>query len=64
MKGIFFIDDVSSFAFGNPDVAEAWKHMIFECENDGYKVIAIKLPAERKNELLVAIEKLLIDKLK
>jgi hypothetical protein len=63
MKGIYFVDTMSSFMFGNPEVTEAWKHLIFDLENEGNDVVAFRLPKARANELIISIEKLLKDKL-
>jgi hypothetical protein len=63
MKGKFYIDDLKSFSLGNPDITEAWKHSIFEMENEGSTVIALKVPTTRKAEIIHEIEKMLKNKL-
>jgi len=64
MKGIYFIDLFKSFTISNPDAADAWKQLIIEEENKDNDVAAFSIPKRRSGELIVAIEKLLTDKLK
>jgi len=63
MKAKYFIDYLKSFYLGSPDEVNKWKHLIFEQENNGFDVVAFRLPKERSGELLFVIEKLLKDKL-
>lgn len=63
MRGKYFVDELKSFSFGSPDVTEAWKHLIFEQENNGFDLVAFRLPRQRSMELVEVIEKFLKDKL-
>lgn len=55
----YFIDFLKSFSMGNPDVAEAWKHLIFEDENAGFVDVAFRLPQRYSGELIIEIERLI-----
>lgn len=59
LKQKYFIDFLKSFSMGNPDIAEAWKHVIFENENEGYDSVAFRLPKRYAGELIIEIERLI-----
>jgi hypothetical protein len=60
----YYIDKLKSFSLGSPDVTEAWKAAIFEMENDGFDVVAFKIPRKQFNELVEEIERLIKIKMK
>jgi len=62
LKSKYFMDWLKSFSLGAPDIAEAWKALIFESENEGYDVAAFRLPKRYANELVLEIEKLIKNK--
>jgi hypothetical protein len=63
MRGKYFIDFMGSFAHGNPDIVDGWKHTIQECEAENSQVAAFKLPENEAPELIILIEKVLRDKI-
>ena len=62
LRGKHFVDFLSSFAWGNPDYVDGWKHFVFEEENKNNKVVAFTVPKEHADELIFNIEKLIQNK--
>lgn len=58
LKQKFFMDFLKSFSLGNPDIAEGWKAAIYESENEGFDVVAFRLPKRYSAELIIEIERM------
>ena len=62
LRGKYFVDFLSSFAWGNPDYVEGWKAFVREQENAENKVVAFVIPKKFEGDLIFNIEKLIQEK--
>jgi hypothetical protein len=68
MRGLYFIDYLRSFTLGNPEYTESWKATISDFENEGFDVVAFRIPKDKhlkdhtSTEIINSIEKLIHDK--
>ena len=63
MRGKYFVDQLSGFAFGNPDIVNGWKAFIKVAEEQECELVVFIIPKKLSAELIVGIEKLIRDKL-